>query len=506
MSLRQRHFDVIVAGTHLSAWICACTLARHGLRVLMLRGHEPPYFYRVEGFSLPRFTFEFSGTTAEPLLSALGELGITQSLKRQHKASDDIFQWLGPDHRINVDAELIQRPLLQLCLATYGQLSAVLGAQSTWPPKSLVEVSQFRRAAKGLSDAGTLQELFSSAWRNDAEVAQLIEATYWMAHGARIDRQTDLLFASRPLSRMISAPSAIGALPNGWQTLCNILSQKLQTFGGTVSETERVTRILVEKNKVSGVELSNDDSWVGCQALVWGMPHAFLHTVAGGHQLLDGVEFNFGSPSHGRYTLNMVVNRNALPEPLRSHVYWKPKVASRYRETWRDLHFAKLTLTHLDEAYTVATIETLVPWKMVQEDVPLGQLREVLLTALRDIIPFVEQHTVLIDSPHDGLPPQQWPTREPLDVEGAYSMRRERGRQSIASVYPLPVNEDRWQTIWGQSPQSTLENARICNDTLLPALEHEGACLAGRSIAFDILKHYKHTRKIRKGLWRASEI
>ena len=77
-----------------------------------------------------------------------------------------------------------------------------------------------------------------------------------------------------------------------------------------------------------------------------------------------------------------------------------PEASATDRAYW-------LKMRHVDADRTLLTLTTLIDEHLIDTaSSPLRFVREDALTGLRAVIPFIDEHAIWLDSPHDGLAPQ----------------------------------------------------------------------------------------------------
>jgi hypothetical protein len=131
-----------------------------------------------------------------------------------------------------------------------------------------------------------------------------------------------------------------------------------------------------------------------------------------------------------------------------------------------------------DGERALITVETLLPALSPEaQGQDLRGLRERLLGALDKLSPFIRQHLLIVDSPHDGrgiyhaqedryeTPADHW-TRGPETMPVVYAFPRTR----IHGTCALPV-------------RTPIKRLLLCNEQVVPGLGLEGGFLAAWSAA-----------------------
>jgi hypothetical protein len=133
----------------------------------------------------------------------------------------------------------------------------------------------------------------------------------------------------------------------------------------------------------------------------------------------------------------------------------------------------------------------------------LLEAREAVLSSLREALPFLDEHLVCVDSPHDGLPL--------YDFEGGKRREVERVRLTRSAATPEPMERqisiDRagYLDLSGEPLRGPIPGTYLVGKTVLPALGQEGELLAGTSVARIITRKDRARQRMRHQMWSRAE-
>jgi hypothetical protein len=149
---------------------------------------------------------------------------------------------------------------------------------------------------------------------------------------------------------------------------------------------------------------------------------------------------------------------------------------------------------------TVLIAECILP---LRGPLTLLEAREAIRTTLREHLPFIDDHLLALDSPHDGLPLLDFSTGSPREID--------RVHLESATAGPEPMQ---WQ--WSVEPQGYLDlggepirgpipGSYLVGPTVVPALGQEGQLLAAWGAARIITRKDKNRQKMRRQMWTKIE-
>jgi hypothetical protein len=134
--------------------------------------------------------------------------------------------------------------------------------------------------------------------------------------------------------------------------------------------------------------------------------------------------------------------------------------------------------------------------------------RQAVLSTLRKYFPFLDEHLVIIDSPHDGLPAELF-TRTP----NGRLVQKSIERIFIKGVSPaaepmeprLQVQSGSFLRIAGEPLRGPIPGSYLVGSSVLPSLGQEGEVLAAWGVAKIITKKDGARQKMRRQMWTKIE-
>jgi hypothetical protein len=512
-----KHYDVAVLGAGLGALATAALLARRSWRVLVLGQRWRPATYQYEGVTLARRAFTFLACSSPAWGRVLVELAQSQTFRRRVIPLDPMFQVLAPKLRLEIppDVQLFAkeidrtfpevRRIVDELYAELAQTNAAADAafekDLVWPPGSFWERRETERVSASLprlDDAGTPSLLAEFPRDHDYRAIVDVPARF-ASHSADLPE-----FA---LARLHGAwTRGVARLANGEEELVDFLVDRVRAHGGDARLNERAVRIAQRRGRVSGVIIDGEDALTGVGFVVSD------HTA---RALLDlAIDFEPSRralvalphlhPSEWRFVVSIVVRDEGLPEALADEAFVLPAWPHRGLDS-------STPLVHLQrrrEPCGIKGATLLIAEAAFREGSPLpvARAREAVLAALESMLPFLERHYLMIDSPHDGR--SLWDFRGGARVEVDRAALRTSGGSLEAE--PMPA---RWQVqpasfhgLGGEPIRTPLGGAFVVGPSALPALGQEGELLAAWSAARMITRTDGRKERMRKDMWSKVEL
>jgi phytoene dehydrogenase-like protein len=298
--------------------------------------------------------------------------------------------------------------------------------------------------------------------------------------------------------RAFSSWSSGGAaLSDGAESVRELLVASIRAHKGEVLDRDKIDRIHVNaRGLAEGVRLAASGDDIGADHVLLGHDITTYLGMLPDRRPFEELFERTGEPvvRYYRYTLNLVVTAEAVPAGMARDVFF-------VRDPERSLAGANcLHLeTHRADARgrRLVCVEALLPRRAVEEaDETLGTLREDLLAAVADLVPFLGDHLLYVDSPHDDrpardvrlgrdlVPPEKW-ARGPRTMETVlgYPMTSVHGLAALPTRTPIP-------------------NLLLCNEQVLPGLGLEGLLLAAWAAARAVGHSDGRRDAFRRGLFR----
>ncbi len=206
------------------------------------------------------------------------------------------------------------------------------------------------------------------------------------------------------------------------------------------------------------------------------------------------------TPRWFRYTLNLVVRAHAVPAGMARDVFSlrdplrAPTEANLLRVETHPVEESE------DGPTRLITVEALLPRRGVEEIVGyIGAMRERLLAALGDLIPFLGDHVLYIDSPHDGRDVQDVARGRLIPPEQPWS----RGPRTMQASHGYPVRGA--LGIGGGRSRTGMRGLSLCNGEGGRGRGEGGAFLTAWSGARLVTKSDRRKEWMRRGLWTKVE-
>ena len=507
--MSSRYYDVVVLGTELAPLTCATLLAKRGFRVLVLGQDDPEPSYSVGQFTLPRRLFQCAFGQTPVSQRVFSELGLGPGVRRLSRSVDPAFQIAVPGHRFDValcDTELQRTferefPEVRRSIDDFHRrvdhvmrgLDAVFDRDLVLPPETFFERQRFSRARRKLARprAGREDDILAEfpddhAFRSVANLPARFEGG--------IDPGQ---FSPLRLLRLYgNCRRGALAFHGGMSMFRELLVQKLRAHSGQLRVEERADEIVVQRAEAIGLRLAHSGDEIACAFVVLGVDVNRLPHWLPDRSVLEGLFERVGEPMvrHYRYTLNVVLRKSGMPAGLGSNLYFQSERPGS--GGGRELHVCS---QNLDADHALICVEALLPARKVEDDPGfIARLREECLESLRELIPFLDQHIVLVDSPHDGRAPDG----EHKKLSAAQVARR--GSLTMPAVYSYPLVSN--LGLCALPIRTPVKRLLLCNSQLVPGLGSEGQLLAACSTARVITWADRSRSWMRRRLWAKVEM
>jgi len=513
----SKHYDVVVLGAGIGALTTAALLSRRSWRVLVIGQGWRPATYQYDGVTLARRTFTFLAGSSPLWSRVLFELAQTQSFRRKTTVVDPMFQVLAPKLRLDFapDVQLFGKEIdrtfpevRRVVDDLYAELARTNAAadvaferDAVWPPGTFWE----RREAEHFA---------ASIPRFDAGEWPSLLAEFPRAHDYRAIVAVPARFASRSVdppefavARLHGAwTRGVVGLHGGEQDLVDFLVDRVDGQGGQTRLGERVASIAQRRGRVTGVVIDGEEEETGV---------GFVVTDMGTRALLD-LAMDFDPPRRAlvalprllpvewRFVLSIVVRTEGLPALLGDEAFLLPAWPDRNaRDASLAVHLQRRRDACGIEGATLLVAEALI----VEGTRPLVEdAREAVLATLELLIPYIERHYLVIDSPHDGRPLWDYRSGERKEV------RRAAVRATGGSIDPEAMGP-RWRVdppsfhgLAGEPIRTPLAGAFAVGPATLPALGQEGELLAAWSAARLVTRTDRRRERMRREMWNKIEL
>jgi hypothetical protein len=297
-------------------------------------------------------------------------------------------------------------------------------------------------------------------------------------------------------------------LPGGEDELCRFLVERVEAHGGTCLLDGRATSLVVQRGVVRGVLLDGEDEPTGADAVVTDQSGEVLADWASGKGITTQARRDWPrlTATAGRFVISLVVKRAGLPVPLPTEAFVLPPRSGRRDPRRPPLHVQRVEARELGELGDVPRDETLLVAETIvptRGPLTLLEAREAVLGVLRDELPFLDRHLVLVDSPHDGLPAYEYSRGERRDVDRIHLVGASAAPEPMEWLWT--VEPPGFLDLCGEPVRGPIPNTFLVGKSVLPALGQEGELLAAWSVARLVAQKDRSRQKMRRQLWTKIE-
>ena len=286
------------------------------------------------------------------------------------------------------------------------------------------------------------------------------------------------------------------ALPEGETELERFLIERIEMHGGRCLLDGRAENVVSKRGVVCGVTIDGDEHPTGAEFVIADIDGESLAGLAGGHGIHKRAlrEWPRITSTVGRFVTSIVVGTAGLPTPLGTEALVFPKAANRGQ---RPLH---IHLQRKDRAdgRSLLTAEVLL---RDHGALPLEKARAFVIGELAKELPYLEQHLVVVDSPHDGLPVWAYDNGKRHDVDrlGLGLLRTEPMQRQ------LEVDPPGYLGLGGEPIRGPIDRSLLVGRSVLPGLGQEGELLAAWGAARLVTRSDSKKALMRRDLWTKSE-
>jgi phytoene dehydrogenase-like protein len=503
----KNFYDVIVIGTQLGPLLSAALLARRGFRVLLL-GHDdllPTYHWNRH--HLNQEPFLLAGAETPAVRRILSELSLTQIFRQRSFRPDPAFQVVLPDHRLDFtsDGELFSReierefPEAQRAISAFYsamdrcnvELDKMLGADLVLPPETFFERRDVTRAAmhNPFSRTRGPVPLFGDLPRHHPFRLAVEAQVRWSTH-LDLPDEAPLALVRLHASWFRTSKAFDGGLA-GFKAL---LRDRISTHSGDVRPDLRADRVAVRRGRVAGVRMAGQDEVTGCNFVIVGAESGELPRLVDVEQL--GRKFNLSRaqvrPAWYRYTLNLVVEADVIPEGMASHVLFVSDTDQPLSEE-NCLHL-EVTGASNDATRTLC-VGALLPAADCRDEAYVASLRERIMERMRWLVPFLDRHLLAIDSPHDGRPLQDLVNDKEVTLGNPWQRHPRHMAEVCLMDQPGPLG------VTGLPHRTGLKNLLLASRHVAPGLGLEGEFLTAWGAADIVTRSDRRKKKFRRETW-----
>ena len=500
MSAPRSSFDVVVVGLSVGALAAGALLARRGFRVAVLGHHARPFRYEREGHALYRDLGAVTAHESPAFRRVFAELGLLPAVRRRLAPLDPAWQVVLPRHRIDVPLARVVRvtevrrefPEVTRAVeefydaldAVEPDLDALLDADLTWPPDGVWE----RRRARALADAVSPRPGSDpfAAFATDHPFRAFVDAQVRFAGTGDPDRID-------PLRRVRAHAVARAAMLDGDERdgITRALLEKVLQHGGEVRLRDAAGRIVQRRGRAVGVELSGIEEQLGAEWILAGIDTTEVRRLLRDPDApppRGGLE---GRVRSHRYVLNVVVHRDALPVGMARRVFAVMDLARPLAEE----NLLAIEVAPGDGPEATLRVAALLPRALVEAgETLIRRVRARVLGALGRVVPFVAQHVLWVESPHDGLSPTG---------PGGAVVGPAVAAEPMEALHELPASP--LLGVCGAPLRGDVDRLLLPGRHALPGFGLEGELLSALSAARVITRSDPSKERLRVELWSRVE-
>ena len=291
---------------------------------------------------------------------------------------------------------------------------------------------------------------------------------------------------------------AAAFVEGGRDAIAKLLEEKILQHGGESRPRDRIARIVVQGGKVRGVDVAVTDERLGCAFVVTSQSARSTFLLAEyypSHTEDERVRRQMAR--YHRFTTSIVLRADGVPTGMAPRVY---SVLDRARPLSEE-NLVAMELSSRDaEGRVRLTTQVLLPRSGVEEgQAYLAQQRERVLGAVGEVIPFLQRNLVLVDSPHDGRPPE--PRDRVIETAPSDPWRPEPEAMPMIEA----VEPHGFLGVCGLLGRTEIKGLLRVGPQVVPGLGNEGELLAALSAARIITRTDRTKEKLRRELWSKVE-
>ncbi len=520
--MTTRFYDAVVIGRSLGALVSAALLARWQFRVLVLGNAKSP-LYQFDDYPLLRRGFSLVAGSTPVWENTLSELALGPTFRQRSVALAPSFgvvgrpgcRWEMPTDGMRFARELDRalpsaRPEIERFYAALATLNSRADAFSNrdvvLPPERFRERLEVTRALKedGLdleADNGVqLDTVFATACDRGADAREFCRAVRATA------AFSTSLAESEPLT-----PWALGRLHGSWARgvrgfssgefeVERLLVERIEASGGECRLDSYAESVFTKGGAVAAVLERDEEEPVGAGSVIFDGPGDDFTRLTGGHGVTKRARRDWPRlrAASGRFLVNLVVGDAGVPESLAAETFVLET------EQAPAVHLRRIKPVGGAEGCTLLAAETLL---VAGGAVPLEKARDLVMRSLAPVLPFLNEHLRVVDSPHDGLPLLKYRDGVPIAVPRT-ELRSARTPESMIWLWaPADASWGRHakpgplRSLAAEPVRGPVRGSFLAGNTVLPALGQEGQLLAAWSAARLVTGSDPTREKFRRHRW-----
>jgi hypothetical protein len=212
------------------------------------------------------------------------------------------------------------------------------------------------------------------------------------------------------------------------------------------------------------------------------------------------------NPEAGRFVVSLLVNTRGLPGPLSRESFVVPSERLRRDPRHPTVHLQRFEAAVFSEARSQARAETLLVAEAIlpsRGSLTLLEAREAVLSTLKSALPFLGEHLLLVDSPHDGLPLYDYRNGTRREVDRVHVQDTSPSAEPMERLWT--VEPAGYLDIAGEPVRGPIPNTYLVGKTVLPGLGQEGELIAAFGAAKLITRKDGARQKMRRQMWSKIE-
>ena len=521
--MSDKHYDVVILGRSIGAMALAALLARRDFSVLVVGNGARGADYQFRDITLRRRVFTPLAATSPAFKRIFAELAQSQVFRRRLAHLDPMLSIILPDRRFELPPDLVifqqeidrEFPEVRRVIDDlYADLTRVNAAADLafeqdvcWPPGTFWERRETNAAAAGLPyQRASDRALLGDFPPNHPYVDIVMQSAAFGAHLAPGSRLLPAFALARLHGAWTRGPLGVSA---GEDEVVNFLAERITALGGQVMFGERAVGLDATHRDTHQILIDGVNAVVGATFLVTDEPGESIAHLARGQGLERKAqrEWPLVTQKAGRFTTSIVVRREALPEPLGAETIIFPRMPGASPDPASPVVHLQRTdriVAEDDEPdqsdTSLLVAEILLP---TPGTLPLTDARDVVLNIVLSQLPFLEQHLVVVDSPHDGLPVWSYSNGKRTSVDRLEARGSTRAAEPMAPL--LSVEPAGYLGFGGEPLRGPIQRTLLTGRSVLPSLGQEGELLAAWSVARIITRSDRRRSRMRRDMWSRIE-
>ncbi len=164
------------------------------------------------------------------------------------------------------------------------------------------------------------------------------------------------------------------------------------------------------------------------------------------------------------------------------------------------MHLQRLDAVSPAEDESVLVAETLLP---LRGSLTLLEARQAVQGTLREHLPFIDDHVLVVDSPHDGLPLLDSSSGSPREIDRVHVESATAGGEPMSWLWS--VEPSGYLDLAGEPIRGPIPGTYLVGPTVLPALGQEGQLIAAWGASRIVSRKDRNRQKMRRQMWTKIE-